>query len=203
MFLNIRTTQFDHSSPVQPNPEKILENLKKSFLKNSFNSFCFFFVVKKKKKKNAILLVFQYKENAIRPELSSKARFRIQGGGVPWAWQQMDDLIPNRNPRVLYWIYHFLKLLSFLLALKYQVIGYLQSKLRVGACNNSNSICRNDVLITPYVKRYPKAPSDGNGSVYKICQKGNIWWAVRSPDKIEQIAQFVSKSFSAVSYVDL
>ena len=31
-------------------------------------------------KKNAIFLVFQYKEDGIRPELSSPSRFRIQGG---------------------------------------------------------------------------------------------------------------------------
>ena len=31
-------------------------------------------------KKNAILLVFQYEENAIQPELSSPACFRIQRG---------------------------------------------------------------------------------------------------------------------------
>ena len=30
-------------------------------------------------KRNAILLVFQYYENAIQPELSSPARFRFQG----------------------------------------------------------------------------------------------------------------------------
>ena len=34
----------------------------------------------KKKKKNVFLLVFQYKEDTIRPELSSPALFRIQGG---------------------------------------------------------------------------------------------------------------------------
>ena len=31
-------------------------------------------------KKNGILLIFQYKESAIRPELSSPAHYRIQGG---------------------------------------------------------------------------------------------------------------------------
>ena len=34
----------------------------------------------KNKKKNAIIIVFQYEEDAIGPELSSPARFRIQGG---------------------------------------------------------------------------------------------------------------------------
>ena len=35
---------------------------------------------KKRKEKNAMLLVFQYKDDAIRPELSSPPCFRIQGG---------------------------------------------------------------------------------------------------------------------------
>ena len=34
----------------------------------------------KKEEKNALLLVFQYEEDAIQPELSSPARFRFQGG---------------------------------------------------------------------------------------------------------------------------
>ena len=40
-------------------------------------------LLKKKKKlpeKNAILLVFNYQEDAIRPELFISSRFRIQGG---------------------------------------------------------------------------------------------------------------------------
>ena len=44
------------------------ENLKKKIL--------FFFFAKKK----TIFLVFQYKDDAIRPELSSPARSRFQGG---------------------------------------------------------------------------------------------------------------------------
>ena len=37
--------------------------------------------LKNQREKNAILLVFQlYKEDTIQPELSSPARFRIQGG---------------------------------------------------------------------------------------------------------------------------
>ena len=37
LFLNIRNTQFDQSSLVQPSPvKKILENLEKSLKKNSF-----------------------------------------------------------------------------------------------------------------------------------------------------------------------
>ena len=53
--------------------------------KNYFFLKKFFFLKKKKnfdqkKKKNAILLVFQYQEDGIRPELSSPPRFRIQGG---------------------------------------------------------------------------------------------------------------------------
>ena len=42
-------------------------------------------------KKNAILLVFQYKEDGIRPELSSPPGFRIQGG-----WSERHE----GNPRV-------------------------------------------------------------------------------------------------------
>ena len=47
------------------NLKKISKNIKKSL----------FFA-----KKNAILLVFQYYEDGIRPELSSPPRFRFQGG---------------------------------------------------------------------------------------------------------------------------
>ena len=59
------------------------DNLKKP-QKISFFSTIFFVEEKKKncrkKEKNAILLVFQYYEDAIRPELSSLPRFGIQGG---------------------------------------------------------------------------------------------------------------------------
>ena len=34
---------------------------------------------KKRRRKNAMTLVFQYKEDAIQPELCSPSRFRIQG----------------------------------------------------------------------------------------------------------------------------
>ena len=37
---------------------------------------------KKEEEKNVIVLVFQYKDDAIRPELSSPPRFKIQGGGT-------------------------------------------------------------------------------------------------------------------------
>ena len=40
----------------------------------------FFRPKKQEQKQNGILLVFQYQEDAIQPELSSPARFRIQGG---------------------------------------------------------------------------------------------------------------------------
>ena len=36
-------------------------------------------------KKNATLLVLPIEEISFWPELSSPARFRIKGGGVPWA----------------------------------------------------------------------------------------------------------------------
>ena len=38
------------------------------------------FCRKKKKKTNATILVFQYQEDPIRPEISSPSRFRFQGG---------------------------------------------------------------------------------------------------------------------------
>ena len=73
-FSNIRRTRFDQSSPVKPVSE-IQKSKKKS--KNSPQK-------KLKKKKNcrkegAILPVFQYQEDVIRPEISSPACFRIHG----------------------------------------------------------------------------------------------------------------------------
>ena len=78
---NISTTRFDLSSPVQPNPEKKQSGKSQ---KNSKNHFKTFFVeknkfCKKKEEKNAALLVFQYQEDAIRPELNSPPRFRVRG----------------------------------------------------------------------------------------------------------------------------
>ena len=75
-FLNIRNMRFDQRSPVQPNPEKYLEK---------FNFFCLLIkhlkIVRKKfRKENAILLVLPIEEISLRPELSSPANFRIQGG---------------------------------------------------------------------------------------------------------------------------
>ena len=72
-FSNIRSTGFDQSSPVQPISD--LSQKKSPFFSSKIKN-----VEKKKKEKNAILLVFQYQEYGIRPELSSPARFRIQGG---------------------------------------------------------------------------------------------------------------------------
>ena len=55
------------------------KNLKKSlFFKKSENFENIFFC--RKKKKNAIPLVLPIEEISLRPELSSPARFRIQGG---------------------------------------------------------------------------------------------------------------------------
>ena len=78
-FSNIRRTRFDQTSPVQPVPEIW------KYQKISQIHFFFLFFLeekkrRKKEKKNAILLVFQYLEEAIWPELSSPPRFRIQGG---------------------------------------------------------------------------------------------------------------------------
>ena len=78
LFLNFSTTQFDQSYLVQPKPEtkilksqKISKNCYKIFKKKIFPE---------KRRKQAILLVFQYQEDAIRSELSSSPCFRIPGG---------------------------------------------------------------------------------------------------------------------------
>ena len=55
------------------------KNLKKS-QKITFFQFFFFIFFFPLKKKNDILLVFQYQEDRIRPELSSPPHFRILGG---------------------------------------------------------------------------------------------------------------------------
>ena len=67
----------DSTRALQFNPFQKYKNLKKS-QKSLFS--IFFFGEKKIAKKNAFLLVFQYQEDAIQPELSSPARFRFQGG---------------------------------------------------------------------------------------------------------------------------
>ena len=59
------------------------ENLKKSqkISKNHFFSFLFItFFFAEKRKENAILLVLPIEEISLQQELSSPARFRIQGG---------------------------------------------------------------------------------------------------------------------------
>ena len=72
---------------------KILKILKNHLvLFNFIFSFLFF---RRKKKKNAILLVFQYKEDAIRPELSSPARFRFQGGSPERDGRTKEILVSN------------------------------------------------------------------------------------------------------------
>ena len=62
--------------------EKLKKNPKKyqTIKKIHFFRFLFCFEKKNHRKKNAILLVFQYQEDAIQPEFSSPARFRFQGG---------------------------------------------------------------------------------------------------------------------------
>ena len=70
--------QFNQSSPVQPNPEKIyfFFNLKKSvFQKNIKNNRNYFFA-----EKSAIFLILPIDQISLRPEGSSSAHFRIQGG---------------------------------------------------------------------------------------------------------------------------
>ena len=70
----------DSTRALQSSPIQKYENLKKS---QKFTFFDFFFFLKiffRRRKKNTILLVFQYQDDAIRPELFSPPRFRIQGG---------------------------------------------------------------------------------------------------------------------------
>ena len=62
MFLNIRNTGFDQSSPVQPNPKK---NSGKIWTKIPFE-------------KNATFLVLTIEEISLWPEFSSPPRFRFQ-----------------------------------------------------------------------------------------------------------------------------
>ena len=59
---------------------KIWKNLKKSLFFKKSENFEFIFCSPKKRKENAILLVLPIEEISLRPELSSPARFRIQGG---------------------------------------------------------------------------------------------------------------------------
>ena len=72
LFLSIMNTQFNQSSPVEPNPRK--KSQKITFFKKSEN------FNKKIAENNSVLLVLPIEEISLRPELSSPAHFRIQGG---------------------------------------------------------------------------------------------------------------------------
>ena len=73
-------------------PKSILDNKKTLETKIS---------QKKRRKKMLYTLVFQYKEDAIRPELFSPARFRVQGGGTLSVTDgQTDGRMNEGNPRV-------------------------------------------------------------------------------------------------------
>ena len=65
------------------NPEKSQKIYKIHFFFTFFLNF--FFSPKKIRTKNAILLVFLYDDDSIRPELSKSSLFQISGG-VPWVW---------------------------------------------------------------------------------------------------------------------
>ena len=52
-------------------------------------------------KKNAILLLLLNKEDAIRPELSSAARFRYQGGGGTLSVTEEEDGGGRRRTEIL------------------------------------------------------------------------------------------------------
>ena len=73
---------------------KNIENLRNSLKKIIIYIYIYFFFLAEKK--NAIFKVFQYSEDKIQPELSSPARFRIQGGG-PLSLKEDDGA---GNPRV-------------------------------------------------------------------------------------------------------
>ena len=72
---------------------KTRKNLKSIFFQSLFstsqsqNFLKYFFL--QKKGKNTFLLVFQYKDDTIRPELSSPPRFRIQGGTPNKGWTEI------------------------------------------------------------------------------------------------------------------
>ena len=75
-FSNIRSTRFNQSSTVQP-----VSEIRKSLKSQKITFFQQKKIEEKKAVKNfSILLVVQYQEDAIGPELSSPARFRIQSG---------------------------------------------------------------------------------------------------------------------------
>ena len=76
MFLNIRNTQFDQSSPVQPNTEK--KNQKIPFLFTNLKTLKIFLF--SLKTKNAVILVLPIEKISLQPELSSPPRFRREGG---------------------------------------------------------------------------------------------------------------------------
>ena len=75
------------------------ENLKKipknHYFSKNMKIFKIFFFRRKKEEKNAILLVFQYKEDPTRPELSTSPRFRIQGGYPERYGQSTEILVSN------------------------------------------------------------------------------------------------------------
>ena len=60
--------------------EKMLKNLKKSLFFKKLEKLRWYFFSAEKKKKNAFLLVLPIEEISLRPELSSPAHFRNQGG---------------------------------------------------------------------------------------------------------------------------
>ena len=71
LLLNIRTTQFDQRSPVQPNPEK-----------------------------KTIGKVLPIEKISLQPELSSPSHFRFQGGYPERYTQKTDGGRTNKNPCV-------------------------------------------------------------------------------------------------------
>ena len=81
LFLNIRNTQLNQSSQIQPNHEKKILQKSPKIWKNTFfpekieNFENILFA-----KKNSIFLVLPIEEISLRPELSSPGPFRFQGG---------------------------------------------------------------------------------------------------------------------------
>ena len=90
--LNIGTTQFDQSFPVQPNPKKkIWKNLKKIPFSKKSENFEEEKIFEEKKMPS-------YSFSNIRRTLQSSP-FQNTRGGVPWAWQRRrTDKRANGNP---------------------------------------------------------------------------------------------------------
>ena len=103
LFLNIRTTQFDHSSPVQPHPEKT--NLEKSkeitFFQKNLKILKTKFLLKKGYSLSFLILGGRDSNRALQSSL-----FQISGGGYPepdGGWRRTEEILASI--KVLYYYY--------------------------------------------------------------------------------------------------